>query len=61
MVSHSNKATKGRIVRSLMDSRRTADDPDALRTDLTRAGFRVEPGVSGPGRPAVLDVIVDQP
>jgi len=61
VVSHSNKATKGRIVRSLLDSRRTPSDPDALGAALARAGYRVEAGPSSPGRPAVLDVIVDQP
>jgi uncharacterized protein len=61
VVSHSNKATKGRIVRSLLDSRRTPVDPDALRAELVRADYRVEQGATRPGRPAVLDVIVDQP
>ncbi len=61
VVSHSNKATKGRIARSLLSSRRTPGDPDELRADLTRAGFRVEPVAFTHGRGAVLDVIVDHP
>ena len=61
VVSHSNKATKGRLVRTLMDSRRTPRTRDALLDELSRSGYRVESGPSTPGRPAIVDVIVEQP
>ncbi|MDX3236650.1 peroxide stress protein YaaA [Streptomyces sp. ME03-5709C] len=53
VVSHFNKATKGRIVRALLESGARPKDPDALVAALRDLGFTVE--VAGPGR---LDVLV---
>ena len=58
VVSHFNKATKGRIVRSLVESRRTPADADDLAHELSRTGYRVEPTPATSGRAAVLDVVV---
>ncbi len=54
VVSHFNKATKGRITRALVQSRRTPADVDELAHELTRSGFRIEVGTG-------VDVIVDSP
>ena len=61
VVSHFNKATKGRIVRSLVQSRRTPADVDDLAHELTRSGFHVEPGSVVAGKARVIDVIVADP
>jgi cytoplasmic iron level regulating protein YaaA (DUF328/UPF0246 family) len=59
VVSHHNKATKGRLVRSLLGVGRITDIPD-LTGVLGEAGYRVE---LSPGRndssPWLIDVIVD--
>ena len=58
VVSHFNKATKGRIVRSLLSGRRTPRTPDAFADALGSLGYRVEPT---PGRSAgarSFDVVV---
>ncbi|MEI6363229.1 MAG: peroxide stress protein YaaA [Actinomycetes bacterium] len=58
VVSHHNKATKGRLVRALMESKLTPRTPTALQRALTELGFHVEDdGVSAIG--THLDVIVD--
>lgn len=58
VVSHHNKATKGRLLRSLLESRSTPRTAKALQRSLEQLGFRVEDaGMSGAGR--VLDVVVD--
>lgn len=54
VVSHFNKATKGRIVRSLASSRRNPRTPDAFADALTALGYRVERTRAG------VDVIVDE-
>ena len=59
VVSHNNKATKGRAVRAVLQSRRTPSDVATLADILEGAGFRVEHVPGRPGRADVLDVIVD--
>ena len=57
VVSHFNKATKGRIVRALLEDGGTPRRPAALADLLRDLGWKVEVG----GRPAGtrLDVVVD--
>lgn len=57
VVSHFNKATKGRIVRALLEDGANPRTPTRLAADLTRLGWTVEVGESGP-RGTQLDVIV---
>jgi uncharacterized protein len=60
VVSHFNKATKGRLTRALLESGQQPGKPDEL-ADLARAlGYLVERGpASGtPGAPAALDIVV---
>ena len=60
VVSHFNKATKGRLVRALLESGQRPRKPDEL-ADLVRAlGYTVEPGPEStrPGTPAALDIVV---
>jgi cytoplasmic iron level regulating protein YaaA (DUF328/UPF0246 family) len=60
VVSHFNKATKGRIIRALLESGQRPGQPDEL-ADLVRAlGYTVEPGPAGgrPGAPVPLDIVV---
>jgi cytoplasmic iron level regulating protein YaaA (DUF328/UPF0246 family) len=59
VVSHNNKATKGRVVRALLQSRRTPRDATSLADALEAAHFRVEHVPGRSGRADVLDVIVD--
>lgn len=61
IVSHFNKATKGRIVRALLSSRRTPTTPAAFAQALDALGFRVELEPARRGRATSVDVIVDQP
>ncbi|WP_370289840.1 peroxide stress protein YaaA [Nocardioides sp.] len=57
VVSHFNKATKGRIVRALLEDGATPRTPAALAEALTRLGWTVELGE--PGRTGTqLDVVV---
>jgi hypothetical protein len=57
VVSHFNKATKGRLVRALLEDGRDARTPPAFATLLTDLGWQVETGpVSKHGRQ--LDVVV---
>jgi hypothetical protein len=60
VVSHFNKATKGRLTRALLESGQQPAKPDEF-TDLVRAlGFTVEPGPAA-GRqdaPMALDIVV---
>ncbi|MFD4260279.1 peroxide stress protein YaaA [Streptomyces sp. NPDC058534] len=61
VVSHFNKATKGRIVRSLLTSGSAPGGPAELVEALRDLGYEVEGG--GPakaGRPWSLDVLVDE-
>ena len=60
VVSHFNKATKGRLTRALLESGQQPRKPDEL-ADLVRAlGYTVEPGpASGrPDAPTALDIVV---
>jgi cytoplasmic iron level regulating protein YaaA (DUF328/UPF0246 family) len=60
VVSHFNKATKGRLARALVESGQQPRKPDEF-ADLVRAlGYTVEPGpeASSPGAPTALDIVV---
>jgi cytoplasmic iron level regulating protein YaaA (DUF328/UPF0246 family) len=60
VVSHFNKATKGRLARALLESGERPGKPDEF-ADLIRAlGYTVEPGPagSGPDAPTALDIVV---
>ncbi|GAB2859896.1 peroxide stress protein YaaA [Nocardioides pacificus] len=59
VVSHFNKATKGRIVRALMEDGRNPRTPAALAEVLRDLGWVVEVGASGP-RGTQLDVVVSE-
>lgn len=59
VVSHNNKATKGRAVRALLQSRRTPHEAATLADVFEAAGFRVEHVPGRSGRADVLDIIVD--
>lgn len=61
VVSHFNKATKGRMVRALLSSRRTPHTPTAFVEALDALGFRVESTPTRPGHATSIDVIVDEP
>ncbi|MFT4010537.1 MAG: peroxide stress protein YaaA [Nocardioidaceae bacterium] len=54
VVSHFNKATKGRLVRQLLEEGSPAGSVQALVTQLRDLGWTVEPGP----KPGVLDVVV---
>ncbi|MFF9812477.1 peroxide stress protein YaaA [Streptomyces sp. NPDC014006] len=61
VVSHFNKATKGRIVRSLLTSGTAPEDPARLVEALRDLGYVVETKAPArPGRPWSLDVLVDE-
>jgi cytoplasmic iron level regulating protein YaaA (DUF328/UPF0246 family) len=60
VVSHFNKATKGRLTRGLLQSGQRPGKPDEF-ADLVRAlGYTVEPGPEGtrPDAPVALDIVV---
>jgi cytoplasmic iron level regulating protein YaaA (DUF328/UPF0246 family) len=60
VVSHHNKATKGRLLRALLESGSTPRTPAALQRALGDLGFCVEDaGTSAVG--SHLDVIVEEP
>jgi uncharacterized protein len=59
VVSHSNKATKGRIVRALLEAPRLPSDTRGLLSSLSSSGYAVEE--SGDERAPVVDVIVAEP
>ncbi|MEV6305227.1 peroxide stress protein YaaA [Actinoplanes sp. NPDC051861] len=58
VVSHFNKATKGRLVRALAENQVTPTSIDDLVTALRDLKFTVEDSPAAPGRPRPLDVIV---
>ena len=58
VVSHNNKATKGRIVRTLAQARSTPGDVEALAKVLDQAGYRVE-RCPERGRIPILDIILE--
>jgi cytoplasmic iron level regulating protein YaaA (DUF328/UPF0246 family) len=60
VVSHFNKATKGRLTQAVLESGQQPRKPDEF-ADLVRAlGYTVEPGpeASRPDAPAALDIVV---
>jgi uncharacterized protein len=58
VVSHANKATKGRLVRDLLTSGASPRTPAGLAGALRDLGWYVEDGPVATGRPAFLDVVV---
>lgn len=61
VVSHHNKATKGRIVRSLLSARTMPTSVNGLLTALERSAYRIE--LHEPAKrhqPSRLDIIVDE-
>ena len=52
VVSHFNKATKGRLVRALLESGATPRTPAALADVIRDLGWKVELGDAGQARPA---------
>ncbi|MFI9610495.1 peroxide stress protein YaaA [Streptomyces sp. NPDC052023] len=61
VVSHFNKATKGRIVRSLLTAGAAPKGPAELVEVLRELGYVVEAEApAGAGRPWSLDVLVDE-
>jgi len=61
VVSHHNKATKGHLVRSLMQGRGTPGNVRALVTALEKDGHRVEVTAAPRSAVPILDVIVESP
>ena len=59
MVSHFNKATKGRLVRALLESGATPGTPARLADTITDLGWKVELGEPGKNGQQ-LDVIVEE-
>ena len=59
VVSHHNKATKGRLVRTLAQGRRTPRDTHGLMDALTQDGYRVELTPAARSAVPILDVIVE--
>jgi uncharacterized protein len=59
VVSHFNKATKGRLVRAVLEDGRDPRTPEAFARLLTELGWRVERGPGGT-HGARLDVVVGE-
>ena len=59
VVSHFNKATKGRLVRALLEDGRTAGSPASLADLLCDLGWKVEQAPATP-QGVRLDVVVDE-
>lgn len=60
VVSHFNKATKGRLARELLESGALPASPTGLRTELRRLGYQVEGESPAPGKAWRFDVIVTE-
>ncbi|MER6027927.1 peroxide stress protein YaaA [Streptomyces sp. NPDC001851] len=61
VVSHFNKATKGRMVRSLLTAGAAPNDPAELVEVLRELGYEVEAEAPGKaGKPWSLDVLVEE-
>jgi uncharacterized protein len=60
VVSHFNKATKGRLTRALLESGQQPRKPDELADVLRALGYLVEPGPAArrPDAPMALDIVV---
>lgn len=61
VVSHHNKATKGRLVRGLVSQTSTPRTVEDLATVIEKQGVIVELHPERPGKPWALDVVVDEP
>ena len=59
VVSHHNKATKGRLVRSLVGQSTDPRSPDAVAALVASLGYDVTLEVPGEGRPGRLDIVVE--
>jgi hypothetical protein len=60
VVSHFNKATKGRLVRALAEDGAAPASVDELITALRDLKFTVEESPAPPGKPRALDVVVTE-
>jgi hypothetical protein len=60
VVSHFNKATKGRLTRALLESGQQPGKPDEFTGVVRDLGYTVEPGPEGssPDAPTALDIVV---
>ena len=60
VVSHFNKATKGRLTRALLESGQQPRKPDEFADLVRELGYPVEPGPAGarPDAPTALDIVV---
>ncbi|TVZ04967.1 peroxide stress protein YaaA [Trebonia kvetii] len=60
VVSHFNKATKGRLTRTLLESGEQPAKPDEFAWLVRSLGYLVEPGPAGtrPDAPVALDIVV---
>jgi hypothetical protein len=60
VVSHFNKATKGRLTRALLESGQRPRKPDEFADLVHALGYTVEPGPRGtrPDAPVALDIVV---
>ncbi|MCZ3389916.1 MAG: peroxide stress protein YaaA [Actinomycetia bacterium] len=61
VVSHHNKATKGRLIRALASQGKTPSTVEALAALIEAQGVITELHVGRPGKPWGLDVVVDEP
>lgn len=60
VVSHFNKATKGRLVRALLEAGATPRTPAELAATLRDLGWHVEEKAAARGKAIELDVVVSQ-
>jgi len=60
VVSHHNKATKGRLVRALVSQENTPQTVEDLTALIESQGVIAELHASEPGKPAGLDIVVDE-
>jgi cytoplasmic iron level regulating protein YaaA (DUF328/UPF0246 family) len=60
IVSHFNKATKGRMVRALAEATAAPASIDEVVAALRDLKYQIEEQPAGPGRPRQLDVIVPE-
>ncbi|MCL2582919.1 MAG: peroxide stress protein YaaA [Streptosporangiales bacterium] len=62
VVSHFNKATKGRLARALLESGQRPGKPDEFADAVRDLGYTVEPGppAKRPDAPTALDIVVSE-
>ena len=60
VVSHHNKATKGRLVRALASQGKTPQTVEVLASLIESQGVITELHAARPGKPWALDVVVDE-